>query len=735
MTPLRGLAPLERRLCTLEELVQRAWPEADPAQIGPLIRQGRVQVNERPRRDPGYIVGPGSAVTLEADLSHDRYGLPDAASELARGQGFILVDKPIGMPGVLNRQDPMNPVLFLADLCGLERDTFCPVWPMPTLAGGPWLCAMTDEDAQRLRLALYAQPLAMTWVAITPRVAIPTGQLQGPHGLIYEYSATRMTASLSELQLMVNPSRAQLPPDHDPVEALLETLAQAGYPALGDRQRGGYLVRGGLRLRLAVLHDEALGLAHSWTPGRGWWLDEVIAPPSPQAAPLETGAGPMAPATTREAPPRVTRGQALAEDLRQGMDVEDDGPARSRAIRPFEVSTKTLEVLAQGHPWALDDAQTQRRDDLAPGTLVQLRDAKGKLGPYALIEGPGPIAARVWCQERDEAEALRELTDLRVHEAILRRADLIEHSHRTSLFRLIHGEADGLPGFYLDRIGPILRATITSHAARAFKARVYANLIDYDPELTILEIAHLEDVRQRQRHQPDDALPRARVAYTKHDFWRAQERMIGLEDHLRFWCEPWTGIDTGFFADQRDNRARLRAMAQPGQRWLNLFGHTGAFSVALASRGAQVVNVDLSKHYLEWTAQSFALNELDPALHQGAAMDARDYLAAHPERVHGIILDPPTAAQSKSGFWSIRKDYDQLLEDCFARLEPGGVMLICRNDRKRSQPLRELALRAAEAASFRVAQLHEAPPSPDYPNLAHFPEGDSFEGLLIQGEP
>lgn len=724
MTAIHGLAPLERRLCTLEELVSRAWPEATVEQAAHLIKQSRVKVNDRPRRDPSYIVGPGAQITFEADLSQDRYGLPEAASELARGPGWIIIDKPIGMPGKLDRADAMNPILFLADLNGLDRDTFRPMWEMPSQAGGPWLCAITDEDAARIAKSLYAQTGAMTWVAITPRVAIPTGQFEGAYGLVYEYSATRMTSSLSELQIMVNPSRAQLGPDYDPITTLLDALAQAGYPVLGDRLRGGYLVRGGLRLRLGVLHDEAQELAHSWTPDRGWWLEETVAPPV-QSAKEAAGPSPSAPS-----------GDELAarETIRPGRDDrgQGDGEPPQRGAIAFEVSSKTLEVLAQGHPWALDDAQTQKRDGLAPGTIAQLRDSKGKLGPYALIEGPGSIAARVWGNEREEIDQFRDEIEWRVNRAILKRQALVEGSATTSLFRLIHGEADGLPGFYLDRIGPLLRATITSHVCRAFKSRVYASLVDYDPDVTILEVAHLEDVRARKKHQ-EDALPRAHVAYTKHDFWRAQQRVIGLEDGLRYWCEPWEGIDTGFFADQRENRRQLIKLAKPGQRWLNLFGHTGAFSVALASQGATVVNVDISKNYLDWTAQNFALNELDEALNVGAAQDAREYLKAHPEQVDGIIIDPPTAAQSKAGFWSVRKDYEQLVQDCFARLLPGGVMLICRNDRKRTQALEPLVREAARAANFPVKSISAANPAPDYPSLEGFPEGESFEGLLVIG--
>ena len=138
----------------------------------------------------------------------------------------------------------------------------------------------------------------------------------------------------------------------------------------------------------------------------------------------------------------------------------------------------------------------------------------------------------------------------------------------------------------------------------------------------------------------------------------------------------------GFFADQRDNRRALRELAGQGQRWLNLFGHTGAFSVALASRGATALNVDISERYLEWTAENFELNGLDPDLHVPVCEDAREVVDArrralrrHHHRpadggaVRGrVLVGAPRAwaicSRRASGGWPTR-----------------GVMLVCRNDR------------------------------------------------------
>lgn len=696
-TTLRGLTPQEKKQPSLMTLLQRLWPEAQPTTLQAHLDSGDVLVDERPRRQANFTPEPGTTIEIKVDLNREHYGMPEA-TELARGEHWLIVDKPIGMPGQLDPDDPMDPILFMADLNGYERDHFRPLWPMPHHVGGPWVIGTTAQ-ATALGQNLRTSP-GMTWVVITPRVGIPRGRFSDRFGSQYEYNAVRMNSTLSELHIHVTPHPEQ--PATDPVNALLDALQNEGYAVLGDRLRGGHIVDGGMRLRLAILLNDEHQMAHSWTPPKQWWPQDPIAlsivPDEPEQ-------------TRRPDEPRASQ---------------------TTRIRNFTVSSKTLEVLNEGHQWALDDKQTDRRDDLTPGTIVQLQDQKNRRGPFALIEGPGNIAARVWSTDLDDALHFRETITHRLNQAFVRRTELIQQSTTTTLFRLIHAEADGLPGFYLDRIGPILRATVTSHAARAFKTRIYANLMDLDPDTAILEVAHLEDVRSGKKHKAN-ALPQARVIHMKYEFFNEQQRMIGLEDDLRYWCEPWEGIDTGFFADQRENRRILCQRAQPGQRWLNLFGHTGAFSVALAKQGAHVINVDVSKRYLNWTEDNFRLNQLDMSLNEGRAEDARAFLAQHAGKFDGIIVDPPTAAKTQSGFWSVRKDYADLLVQCFEHLNPDGVMLVCRNDRKRTQSLDELVQQAADDAKWSIDSIINAPPSSDYPSLPNFPESTRFEGRIVSG--
>lgn len=702
-------APLEADAPSISELLRRAWPEGTQAQRDDIIDRGKLTVDDHIWRDAKRAPAEGTLLEASVPAGQESYGIPEAV-ELARGDHWIIVDKPTGMPSLLVPEDPMNPILFLADMLGLERDLFTPAFEIPTQGGGPWLFGMDPDTANSLARAWANGDMMLTFMALVPRLELPRGHVTGAGGVSIMYSVTRYVDGLCEVQLIPDYTSAKdASSAPDPFTLLLDALAELGSPALGDSNRGGYMVDGGLRLRLAAVMLDSHELGHSWEAPADWWPD----------APVIYWVKPGEEDTSADEDffePRSSKKQ---------RGTPASFPNNHPSLR---VSDKTLEILHKHkHPWVLSDSHTAGRAHLRPGTLVSLKGRGGQVGPWALIEGNGELAARVWAQPED-LDAVNDFDGevaMRLDAAIVARSALMRDLSNTNLFRLIHGEADGLPGLIVDRVGPMLRITITGHTCRGFRRMVYSNLLEHDPKITLLELWHTEDVRR----QGD--LPTARII---HDggIVAPGQRVVGLEDGLRYWCEPWEGIDVGFFADQRDNRRKVVELARPGQRWLNLFGHTGAFSVALANRGAAVVNVDVSKRYVDWTAENFELNNLDPALDIGVADDARTYVSQSNEAFDGIIVDPPTAAQGKAGFWSVRKDYGELLVKCFERLTPGGVMLVCRNDKKAKGDLEKLIRQSARKAGHKISTITPAPPSSDYPNLKGFPEGDRFEGLLVR---
>lgn len=690
-TKLRFKVPAESPPVTVGELLQRAWLQGTGEQVEALVEGLQVRADDRFVRSLGEILAPEFVIETEVEAGDEVFGLPEGDA-LAWGEGWVVATKPTGMDGEPKRDDPMDAVLFLADMLGIDRDTFEPVWALPNLASGPWLLGLSAEDAQRLRAANQAGEIMMTWVALIPRLAVPRGTWTTPHGLPIDYSMTRARGGICEVQLIPRFEGSEVAASKDLVDVVLETIAAAGHPVLGDAFRGGYMVDGGLRFRMAVLLHEGGDLAHSWSVPDDWW---------PEASVVEVDEK-----ATSEKPA---------------------GPVEVREVPTLQVSSQTLEIMAQrGHPWVLRDGKTGSVDHLKAGTIVRLRSPEGDVGPYALVEGADPLVARAWGRDDEEVADFAAEVEMRVNEAVAQRRPLLRDLQHTNVFRLIHAEADGLPGLLIDRLGPIVRATLRGRTSEAFKHLVYENLLHHEPDMMLLEAAHLQDVREGEE------LPQAQVIHAGGRYLKEGERLRVLEDDLRYLVEPWEGIDVGFFPDQRENRRKLVARATPGSRWLNLFCHTGAFTVALASKGAHVVSVDLSRRYLSWLEDNLSINGLDPGLNTSVEADCRDYLRSCKESFEGIIVDPPTAAAGNSGFWSVRREYEDLLKECFRLLAPNGVMLVCRNDRKRSPGLETLVKRAAEKAGRTLRTVEEAPPGPDYPRMVGFPEGDTFEGLIVE---
>ncbi|HEB91487.1 MAG TPA: hypothetical protein ENI85_18070, partial [Deltaproteobacteria bacterium] len=437
--------------------------------------------------------------------------------------------------------------------------------------------------------------------------------------------------------------------------SIARALAGADMPVVGDLERGGLAVVGGVRLRPVGSVEEEV--AKATDPG---WPDE---PAWVAAESKQGGAG---------------------EEL------------------VFRVSRETARMLARGHPWVLPDAASDSAARFRPGSLVRLVARDASPLAWARTEDDRRLSARVWAAGDLPIRKVASV-EARVARALARRRDLLVDAAATgtNAFRLIHGEGDDLPGLFVDRLGPLLRMLVVGRASDPIRERVIDALHAQWPVTpegeawSVLELLHL-------RSEGDSEFDRVRWIVGGEDALRATGlRLDGagfevLERGLRFHVDP--GWDSprqvrpgfGLFLDQRENRKRLEPLAARGGTWLNLFCHTGAFSVSLLDAGAaRVCSVDLSAAYLSRLEANLQANVdrptwgkgIDPARHESIRSDCRRYLEslAPDERFAGIVLDPPTAAAAGRRFWSLRRDLEPLLARCLAHLAPGGVLLVTQN--------------------------------------------------------
>lgn len=258
-----------------------------------------------------------------------------------------------------------------------------------------------------------------------------------------------------------------------------------------------------------------------------------------------------------------------------------------------------------------------------------------------------------------------------IWEAWQRRQALVQ-GEKLDAWRLIHGAADGMPGLYIDHYRGRFLITIQEGAWLEQRPVLESTLGEWQESL-------------RPAFAPQffwvSNLPRQRLALP---FAEAQRFELS-EDGARFEVHLGEGPHTGLFLDQRENRRELRKIASK-RRCLNLFCHTGAFTVAALRGGAsEVISVDLSKNYLSWLERNLDLNDLDTKLHLSIASDAFAYLkkaCIKAESFDLILLDPPTFGRGKDGAFSTIRDYGRLLNHCLELLSPNGKMLACLNTKK-----------------------------------------------------
>lgn len=489
-------------------------------------------------------------------------------------------------------------------------------------------------------------------------------------------------------------------------ETVCRALARAEMPVVGDLERGGLAVAGGVRL-VALDPNEPSSI--EW-PGEPAWVSPC------------------------------------AEDERRNVPIGD-----RESLRPtLRVSDETARVLRRGHPWILADASSDSAARFRPGTLVRVVSRQEVELGWAHVEGDRRLAARVWSKG---ALASRQIpsVEARVAQALARRRRLLVDlaSSGTNAFRLIHGEGDALPGLVVDRLGSLLRVLVLGRASDSIRERVLAALaaqLPVTPEgyaWSILELTHVRGAansrfdRVRWISGGPDELEASGFPVT-------DARFEVSERGLRFSVD--TGWDTprkvrpgyGLFIDQRENRARLDEHAARGGEWLNLFAHTGAFSASLLAAGAtRVTSVDLSAAYLKRLEANLFANRdrgVDPRANESICLDGRFFLESLPaaRRFAGIVLDPPTAAAAGRRFWSLGRDLEPLLRRCVERLESGGVLLVTQNRKGPALGLNRMLERIVGRANRSINRLVAAPAGVDHPSLAGFPEGEPFEGWLLR---
>ena len=300
----------------------------------------------------------------------------------------------------------------------------------------------------------------------------------------------------------------------------------------------------------------------------------------------------------------------------------------------------------------------------------------------------------------------------------------------TDAFRVVHGAADGHPGWYVERLGEFLLAS-TAEAVGDGVIPEWLRGLAAGSGAKGLAIRRLE--RHVRGASPESVGPR--------HVWGEPppEEFAVRENGVRFLLRFGEGYSCGLFLDQRDNRRRLlRNWVGPafpvcegdaglaGAEVLNVFAYTCGFSVAAAGAGARVTSLDLSRKYLDWGRRNFEANGLDPAAHDfifGDALDWMKRLGKKGRRFKAVLLDPPTFSQSReSGVFRAENDYGGLVSSAARLLDDNGV-LIASTNAARLEPgaFLDQVHQGLEAAGCDVAAELFIPQPPDFPTCREEP--------------
>ena len=342
------------------------------------------------------------------------------------------------------------------------------------------------------------------------------------------------------------------------------------------------------------------------------------------------------------------------------------------------VKQKAVPAIRSGHPWLFEDSVKKAPPDAAPGDVAVLYDPDGKKILGAGLYDPHS-QLRVRILQKDPAQppvgpAL--FVELAAEAAALRAGTIPDD---TTAFRLANGESDGFPGLVADRYADTLVVKLYSEAFVPWAGDIADAFFSANPGLVhcVIRLSRaLEDSPFVRRFFPEPAV----IFTVKPETFAIPVRF--QENGLFFEADVIRGQKTGFFLDQRDNRARVGTMSA-GRDVLNVFSFSGGFSLYAARGGAtSVCSVDADKHAIAACSHHFKLNDDHPNIrrcnHEGIVGDAFEVmhdLARAKRRFGLVIVDPPSFAKSAAEHDRALHSYARLAALADTLLKPGGTLV------------------------------------------------------------
>ena len=384
----------------------------------------------------------------------------------------------------------------------------------------------------------------------------------------------------------------------------------------------------------------------------------------------------------------------------------------------IKIRKNKLDSISRKHPWIFSGAIESDTAELKEGILVHVMNHRDQFLGQGHFQG-GTIAVRVLKFEQGEVD--QTFYDKMIQIAVSLRLKLNLLRAENTIFRLIHGEGDGLPGLVVDYYNGT--AVIQCHSIGMYRS--------LDSVVEALKKA-LGDKLLAVYSKSSETLPERVDTKDGYLFGEVKMPHKALENGVNYAIDWVKGQKTGFFIDQRENRALLQQYSK-GKKVLNTFCYSGGFSLAAIKGGATMVHsVDSSEKAIALTEENIELNQMGKN-HKSIVADALEYMKNLEESYDVIVLDPPAFAKHRQRRHKAIQAYKRLNAYAIRQIKPGGLIFTFSCSQVVDKYLFNNTIVAAAIESGRqvriINQLHQPA---DHPINAFHPEGEYLKGLVIE---
>lgn len=410
------------------------------------------------------------------------------------------------------------------------------------------------------------------------------------------------------------------------------------------------------------------------------------------------------------------------------MTKANDNNFSEKFMKPKSTSTPIIRLkpgreksVHRRHPWVFSGAVESEVDANQPGQTVRVESSSGKFLGFAAWSPKSQIRLRFWSfNEQDQID--ENFIYFKLKKALTYRSS---SNLASNAKRLVHGEADGLPGLIVDQYNQVLVLQILSVGVEYWKEILIRQLVDLTGLGCVYERSDA-DVRRLEGLEKKCGLI----------FGKLPSNLVIQEHGLEYSIDVENGQKTGFYLDQRANRAKIQEIST-NKEILNCFCYTGGFTLNALRGGAKfVTSIDSSEQALQMAKLNVETNELPAEKTEWIAADVFKSLRKFRDQGRNfdlIILDPPKFAPTKQNVEKASRAYKDINLLAMKLLNAGGLLasFSC-SSAINPELFKKILASSAEDAGQDFSILDTFSADQDHPQLLSFPEGDYLKGLLLQ---